>query len=524
MRKVYLGLLCLIMGVIATAQTSLAFYNLGDATYQNSSLNPAWMPDGRVFVGLPVISGVHVHVNNKFSYNQGIKKEGDNNVLSIGSIISNLQANNLFSTQANVSLFHLGYHIPNGPAVSIFANERVESDFLYPRQFAEFIWEGNGNKLSEEIDLGGVGLNISHFREIGIGIAHRVSPELRVGARLKMYQGVLNASTPRNMAITTEVNSQTYAWDVETKNAAFRTSGVGILRDGDYAKHMMSPGNKGFGIDLGFEYNINKYISFAASVVDFGYISWKTDVQNKNFVDTTFTYSGVNIKGITNYQQAIQDSLFNKFRTTQNSDTYTTWMPTKLYGSMTWKYNSNTHFVTTVGARYIHGQMKMLYGGGIRQYMGPMVLSLNGVKLPQQFFNVGAALAVRGGPVQYYIAADQLINFSVPDARAFDFRMGLNIIIGRSAATGPQSNGGATSFDESRLKQGDNKGVTTNSFLGKKVKTKRSEGIYSVISKQEKREVPDSVKPSRTSKKSKSKIRTSKKSTQKYPSKRRRRN
>lgn len=524
MRKVYLIVFFFSIVSAVSAQTSLSFYHLGDATFQNSGLNPAYMPDGRVFVGLPAISGIHVHVNNKFSYNQGIRKEGDNNVLSIGSIISNLQPNNLLSTHVNVSLFHLGYHIPKGPAISIFANERVETDVLYPRQFAEFIWEGNGNKLGDVIDLSGVGLNVSHFREIGIGIAHRVSPQLRVGARLKMYKGVLNASTPRNMNITTEVNSQTYAWNVETENAAFRTAGVGILREGDYAKHMLSPGNTGFGVDLGFEYNVNKYLSFAASVVDFGYISWNTDVKNKQFVDTTFTYSGVNIKGIQNYQQAVQDSLFDKFRTTVNNDPYKTWVPTKLYGSMIWKYTGNTHFIGTVGARYIHGQLKMLYGGGVKHIMGPMTVSLNGVKLPQQFFNVGAALAVRGGPVQYYIAADQIINFSVPDARAFDFRMGLNIIIGRSAATGPQSNSGATSFDDSRLRDGDNKGVTTNSFLGKRVKTKRSEGIYSVISKQEKRQVPDSIKPSRKAKKSKTKARTTKKSSQKYPSKRRRRN
>jgi hypothetical protein len=520
MRKVLLIVICLIVNSAISAQTSMSFYHLGDATFQNSGFNPAFTPDARVFIGLPVISGVHGHFNNKFSYNDGIRKEGNNNLLSIGSVISQLQTNNMASTHASVNLFHLGYHIPKGPAISLFANERFEADVLYPKILAEFLWEGNGNKLGNVVDLGGLGINVSHFREIGIGISHRVSPQLRVGARVKMYKGVMNVSTPRNMSITTEVNPQTYAWDVATKNAAFRTSGLGIYKgDGDLKKHIMSPGNSGYGIDLGFEYDINKYMSFAASVIDLGYISWKTDVENRQFVDTTFTYSGVNINGIQNYQQTLQDSLFNKFRTTKNSDPYKTWVPTKLYGTMTWKYNDNTHFLTSVGARYIHGELKMLYGGGIRQKFGPFTATVNGVKLPQQFFNVGAALAVRGGPVQYYIAADQMINFSVPDAKAFDFRMGLNFVFGRSASNTGAS--GATTFDESRL-NGDNKGVSTHSFLGSKVKTKRREGIYSVISKQEKRKVPDSVKPSRGSKKRKTKTRTSKRSNQKYPSKRRR--
>ena len=33
------------LGTIANAQNSLSFYHLGDATYQNSNFNPAWMPD-----------------------------------------------------------------------------------------------------------------------------------------------------------------------------------------------------------------------------------------------------------------------------------------------------------------------------------------------------------------------------------------------------------------------------------------------------------------------------------------------
>jgi len=465
---------------------------------------------------------VHIHANNKFSYNDAIRREGDNNVLSIGRIISDLQTNNMLSTHANISLFHLGYTLKQGPTISLFANERIESDFLYPRQFMEFVWKGNGSTLGDVVELGSTGVNVSHFREIGVGVAHRVSNQLRVGARVKMYQGFLNISTPRNMVVDLEVNPQTYAWKMETQNAMLRSSGTNIYGgDGDMGKHLTSPGNSGFGLDLGFEYDVNKYLSFAASLVDVGFISWKTDVENSQFNDTTFNYAGVNIKNIENLQQTLQDSLFDKFSTNKNSDPYKTWVPTKAYGSMIWKYTDNTHFLGTVGARYIHGQMKMLYGGGIRQYFGPVTASVNAMKLPQQFFNVGAALAVRGGPVQYYVAADQMLNFSVPDMKAFDFRMGLNIIIGRSSTGRGGGTMTSTTFDNSRLKESDAKGISTSSFLGTKVKTKGREGIYSVIDKQAKRDVPASVKPPRDKTKKRA-ARTSKKVKQKYPSQRRR--
>ena len=195
MRKVY-QLVCIIVllggSLFTSAQTSLSFYHLGDATYQNSSLNPAYIPNGRVFIGLPVLSGVHFHINNKFSYNDVITKEGNNNVVKISSLINNLQRQNMFSGQVNISLFHLGYRFSNGTVMSIFANERIEVDFLYPKTFMEFLWEGNTSNLGETLEIGSMGVNVIHFREIGFHIAHQLNPQLNVVARLKMLQGFLS--------------------------------------------------------------------------------------------------------------------------------------------------------------------------------------------------------------------------------------------------------------------------------------------------------------------------------------------
>lgn len=495
MRKVYFLFLVFALSV-TYGQTSLSFYHLGDATFQNSTLNPAYSPDARVFFGLPVLSGVHVHANNKFSYNQAIQKENGNNVINVTGLISNLQKNNFNSVHANIDLFHVGYNVPNGPGFTFAVRERVESDVLYPKSLLEFIWQGNGNQLGETIDFSNLGISTTHFREWALGISHQVDKKLRVGARVKFLQGISNISTPASLKATMEVHPQTYAWNVNTENFVIRTAGI---RSYD-AKHVISPGNSGFGVDVGFEYRVNRYLGFAGSIVDLGRISWKGDIENRQFNDTTFNYDGVNIKGIDDIAQSLQDSLFSKFETTKNSEAYSTWLPVKAYGTLIWRYTDQTQFLGTVGARMIQGQMKMLYGGGVRQKVGPLTVSGNVLKLPQQFFNIGAALAVRGGPVQYYLAVDQVINFSVPDARAIDFRTGMNFMIGRKAAPGLSGRGGVTTINSSKFKTGKNKGVVTGSFLGSKVKTKRREGIYSIIKKQKRRSVPKSVTPPKNQK------------------------
>lgn len=492
MRKIYcLTLLLLISG--ASAQTSMSFYHLGDlATFQNSSLNPAHTPDARVFFGLPGISGIHAHYNNKLSYNQLIRKEGVDNIVDVDGAISNLQKNNLLSTHARVALFHVGYSVPNGPVFTLFANERVEGDFLYPKSLMEFVFEGNGPQLGNKIDVGASGLNATHFREIGAGMAYQVNRQLRVGGRFKILQGFSNMSTPASMEATLEVNPQTYEWVLNAKDVAFRTAG---LNSYDQGNHLISPGNGGMAVDVGFDFMVNRYLGFSGSVTDIGWINWKNDVDTRQYADQTFSYSGVDIKGINDVTVALQDSLFDQFVTSQNSDAYKTWLPTRAYGSLIWKYTDETHFIGSVGARYIHGQMKMLYGGGVRQKLGPLTATINAVKLPQHFFNIGAALMVRGGPIQYYVAMDQVVNFSVPDVKAVDFRTGINVTIGRRAAPGLQGRGGVTTYGKNKGKGGKSKGISTGSFLGKKVKTKRREGIYSIIKRQKKRSIPKSVRP-----------------------------
>lgn len=490
MRKFVFTILTIFATSGVFAQTSVSFYHLGRATYQNSQLNPAWIPEGKLFVGLPVLSGVHVHVNNKLSYNELFTKENNQILLDVDKVLSNLQRQNMVSAQVNVNLLHIGYTFDAGPTLSFFANERVEVDALYPREIVDFVWNGNNTLLNEKVQIGRVGARASHFREIGIGFAAPVTDQLDFGLRAKYMIGFLDASTPGNLTANLTTSGEFFQLEGELKNAQFRTSGVDIYDEtvGDLGSHLVSNSNTGLAVDIGAEYKLSRYYSIAGSILDIGWINWKENVVNETLNDTTFTYRGVNLDGVGDIRDALEDSLFSRFETTETNDAYKSWLPVRAYGSWIYHYSPQTDFYATVGTRLIHGQLKMLYGGGITHEFGKaFTASISGTKLPQQFFNIGAAFAVNGGPIQLYMAADQVINFSVPDAKAFDFRFGMNIKIRRrqeelaeDAAVGKAPIAGA-------------KGIDTNVFLGKSVKTKKRDGIYSVIKKQKRRKVEKQV-------------------------------
>jgi hypothetical protein len=494
MKKLFITILTVSILFATKAQTSVSFYHLRNTTFQNSYLNPAWVPEGNFFLGLPGLSGVHLNVNSKVSYNNIFTKENNTVTLDLDKVISNLQKQNMISTHVNVNLFHVGYKFNAGATLSLFANERVEMDYLMPKRIFNYILNEDDLFINDELRFGQIGIRAQHFREIGFGYAYQPNSKLSFGIKGKYLQGFGDVSTPFDLKARITTEGESFAFKTELKNATLRTSGVDIYsgNEGDLGTHLVSNSNKGFGVDLGIDYKLSKYYSVAFSVLDLGYINWKENVSNYGVADTTFTYNGVNLDGLSDIRKALEDSLFNRFKPIENSDPYKTWLPIKIYSSWTYHYSDQLSFSATLGSRLVQRHLKMLYGGAVTYKLGrALTVSGSAVKLPQQFFNLGASLAVRGGPVQLYMAADQIVNFSVPDAKALDFRIGMNFIFGGWNRSPSKSSGGgyASPFASQKISTTKAKGVSTGAFLGSEVKTKRREGIYSIIKRQKRRQV-----------------------------------
>ncbi|WP_370088072.1 DUF5723 family protein [Ekhidna sp.] len=490
MRKLVITILFLTTFTILFGQTSLSFQHLGNATFQNNMINPALIPEGRFFIGLPVISGIHVNVNNKVSYNEAFTKYSDRVEIDVPKIVGNLQNQNMLSTKVQVNLLHFGYRLNSGPLLSFVVNERVEGDFLYPKEMVEYIFtEGNFNFLNDDVKISKIGFRASHFREYGLGIAAPVNDQLTVGLRGKFLVGFANASVPGGAKVVLNSDGEVFQIDAEWKNASMRTSGFDIYQkengydDSDLQSHLIMNGNTGFALDIGGTYKLNRYYELQGSIVDIGFISWKENIRNHAVADTSFRYNGVNLAELENIRQTMEDSLFSKFETTENTNPYKGWLPVTAHGSWIYHYSPQTDFYVTVGSRMVQRQFKMLYGAGVTQKFGrAFTASASVTKLPQQFFNVGAAFAAKGGPVQMYMAVDQIINFSVPDSKAIDVRFGMNFAFGQRRAKEEASG-------LSRSPISGAKGLDTNVFLGKKVKTKKRDGIYSIIKRQKRREL-----------------------------------
>ena len=481
------------------AQHGISLYHLHGATFQNSQFNAAHVPeDGKFFLGLPVLSGINLHVNSKLSYNELITTDTEGTIIDISKAIDNLGRQNGLSAHLNVNLLHLGFRLGNNALLSFFANERVEFDFLFPREGVQLLWEGNASFLEETVELGRFALALNHFREIGVGYA--VAPEnspWKIGIRAKYLQGIFNANLPANLRADVLTENENAQLNLDLQNGTLRTAGIEIARgeEGDIGSHIISNGNSGVAVDLGAEYKLNRSYSLALGVNDIGFINWKDGIRNYSLNDTTFRYVGAQFRPGT---VQLRDSIENFVEQFEDIDEdtlgYTSFISPRIFGSVIWKARPRLSVISTVSARIIQGQTRLSFGVGGRYQIGRgLVVSANVTKLDQQFFNVGAAIAANVSIVQIYLASDHVIGYSAPDLDAADIRFGINFVF-RGKDKTPKFDGGSESYSYGKVKQSKSKtkgekGVRYGYFLGEEVKIKGKDSIYSLIKKQKRRQL-----------------------------------
>lgn len=228
----------------------------------------------------------------------------------------------------------------------------------WPKDLAILGYDGNAGQLGRRFNLGhlktrGEILNVFHF-----GVNHQVDEKLTIGARAKIYSGMLNFSSTNNSGyfVTTEGQNNLLANTISA-DVAFRTSGlneiIDILDDdltdnGPAFKKLATKrgflgGSLGLGVDLGFSYNLQEQLVLTGSLLDLGFIYQTADIRNFTLKGDA-TVEGVQIilpDALANPDADFWLDLVNEVKAEvpyiENNESYITFRPTKLYASL--RYN-----------------------------------------------------------------------------------------------------------------------------------------------------------------------------------------
>ncbi|MCX2720699.1 DUF5723 family protein [Lentiprolixibacter aurantiacus] len=348
-----------------------------------------------------------------------------------------------------------------------------ESDWInyWPRDLAILAYEGNADRIGERFDLShlktrGDVLSVFHF-----GVNRQLNRQLTAGVRAKLYSSILNyTSTSNDGYFLTRQGQNNLLTNILVADMRLRSSGLRALEnaaDEDVSEvtstilgRGLLGGDLGLGLDFGFTYKLNPQTVITASILDLGFIYHFSDVDNFSLQGRAAN-EGVEIilpdaldDPGADFWQELVDEIEALIPFGEDTRSYVTFRPTKLYGSIKYSWGMpRSSFAqdcdcdVTATARANRNIYRNSVGGQlfvVNRPRGPQAaltafydrrlgnfLALRSTYTLDKYSmtNFGLGLSLQAGPVNFYILADNLLAYqNLAAAHTASFQFGLNIL------------------------------------------------------------------------------------------------
>ena len=436
--KYILALLPVLLALNSHAQNSQVLYYMN--LPQRHLLNPALTPTNAVYIGLPVISGINLNVNNNFFNFSDVFING----VTPDSLVTFLHPNydpekflakikdiNSLEPEIQVQLFSLGFRAGKDLYIYLDVNERVDANIALPGDIFRLALKGNEQFVGSTIDLSSLRGDFIYYREVGLGFSKNFTSKLRLGIKPKMLFGMAAASIDNNsLGIT--VNSD-YTHTLNADLMVNFSAPVNVYVSGQNSfdsikfddsrfndskniiDYLLKSKNRGFGVDIGAEYSFSDKLKVSAAVTDLGFIKWQRDLSNLK-AKSTFTFSGVNLLDVYNgtmtfdsLGKELLDSLKNSFYLTNEATPFTTTLPigVTLGGSFNLSRSFSVgllSYTKFIGKQY----REALTLSANVNFGNAFSTTLAYTAMNNRYDNLGFGIAFRPGWTQFYFLADRI--------------------------------------------------------------------------------------------------------------------
>lgn len=302
--------------------------------------------------------------------------------------------------------------------------------------------------------------NLNVYSSYGLGVSKEIIPGLTIGAKFKLLNGIANVTTNKfqfdwHVADTdTSTYDYTFKGDIDMNTSVpFKIHPVydenghisdikteaeqyfeDIEEDPALIKDLFRQENTGFAVDLGFIYNINKKIEISGSILDLGYINWKTNAMNIYAKEFQYNFSGVDISKYVNDLEIAQnlsdkearDSILENIKDDILDTVFALTDPT--FDSTITSYNKRLNSKIYLGFSYSPTNwftLGLLYNGyiynkklfsnyavsGTLLFWKGWSYTLSYTVFKHSYNNIGMGLSYKVGPFQMYLMMN---NIAVP--------------------------------------------------------------------------------------------------------------
>lgn len=456
---------------IAISQNRQVLYNWDEVLPQALMLNPGTLVDKQYHIGVPLLSQFHANFGSSgVSAFDIFANDGVDINTKIRNTIFNLSPRDFFTVTQQLEVFNFGW-LSKGREPYYFSGgiyQELDVIAYFPKDFAVLAWEGNRDYIGSpfnfnDISLRGDLLTVYHF-----GVNKRLSEKLTAGARVKLYSSMIGISSTRNKGTFTttqrEGSNNIYEHTVSDLDLEVRTSGLLSLNDLSQSQvtnkligRALFGGNLGIGVDLGATYEFNRQLTATASVLDVGAVFHTKDTEVYR-ASGTYTLDGIELifpeivagESTLPYYSDLADEVEREIPIDTLSRGYTQLRPTKINAGLHYDFGRRVGNKDECDCKNRGGRDARVSQAGFQYYAifrprGPQMagtlyyrrkfgewLSIKTTYTVDSFSakNIGAGLSLNVGTVNFFLAADNLLDYAnLAKAKSVSLQLGFNIII-----------------------------------------------------------------------------------------------
>ncbi|WP_297094263.1 DUF5723 family protein [uncultured Draconibacterium sp.] len=430
----------------ATAQNGNPVQFLSEVS-QSSLSNPAFHnKTEKLVIGLPLLSGGAFKWNANFSPDYLFSKNFD---YSFGHFYGSLNEPGDIATVATLPLLYFSLK-KDKRTIGISLSERIVVSGNFDQEILNFIDQGLLPYYGQEEEFGPVSLKTHLFRELAFSYAKQVTKKLSLGVRAKVLFGQYFYDID-NLKITIQTDEERQLLQI-MPSGTYRISGpIKIIHNPIEGKTSIKPNltagdyffkfrNMGAGIDLGFEYELNKQTTIAFAIADLGFTTLKSRVSD-NTLSGTIDYTERNLYQSSNSDApyyleprdallALSDSL--PYITSAKTVTQRQYelLPVKLNLMATHQLNERMKLNFSDNLTYYDGEANNYLSAYFNIFLGTrfeLSSGLNLYNLEQVLPGFACSYTARG--VQLYLATNNIAKLVQPSkAKNLNLRFGVNLL------------------------------------------------------------------------------------------------
>ncbi len=430
--------------------------------------NPGGEVNFNKHIGIPFASGIYTKMGTNNSLLSSLfANDGEAIEDKLRSLIFRLNSRDFISINEQLDIINIGYRLKNDKDYLSFGFYQ-EFDLIsyYPKDLAILFYQGNRDSN------GNIDLNQSHdisdtrFKSeiIGVfhaGISRKITEELTIGARAKIYSGATNIQSLHNKgSISTRLDqNNNYQHLLNDVDVTFHSSGFTENSKKDFVsdaiKNIFFGGNLGLGLDIGFTYHVKENMTVLGSVLDIGFITYSKDVVTYKIKgDIEINNIGLidpPAVGTLDYWDVLRDNINSQIPKETLQSTYISFRPPKVNGALQYGFGRQIRKHRSTACPSTNDMSTTNYQNEI----GVQIYSIFRFKQPQlattlyysrsvtdffkakitytadsySFSNIGIGFSTQMGKFNVYANADNLLSYNdLYNSKKIAFLFGMNLV------------------------------------------------------------------------------------------------